>query len=289
MATASTLISDLQTRLGDTAGDKFTSAVLLSWLEEAEKEFLLGAGLVLRAFNLQTVSANQDSFALPSTCIEVDSIVNHRGLTRKLKYVNPHDFVAQQTYVTNAIGDPVLWTELVNEGGTRRIYVWPRYSQASKTTTTGSTIYASVTTVNCASTGNLRSYGYVEINSEKIEYTAKTASTLTGCRRGVDQTTAASHASGDAVTQLDIEILHRREPTSLATVTQEPEISQIYHEKLKLYCQYLAYMQEGSMDKATAAYELWKNALKEAEYTAKREHLGVMRVRNQLDGGYSID
>ncbi len=48
------------------------------------------------------------------------------------------------------------------------------------------------------------SSGSLQIESEIVSYTGKTATTFTGLTRGVSSTTAASHAAGKAITQRNI-------------------------------------------------------------------------------------
>ena len=69
-------------------------------------------------------------------------------------------------------------------------------------TTLSSSINSSVTTVPVASvTGMPTVGGTITVNSEQISYTGISSLNLTGCTRGVNGSTAASHTSGDAVTQ----------------------------------------------------------------------------------------
>jgi len=48
------------------------------------------------------------------------------------------------------------------------------------------------------------STGTLKIDSEEISYTGKTYRTFTGCTRGANSTTAASHSSGALITQRDV-------------------------------------------------------------------------------------
>lgn len=274
MATASALMAAVQTELGDSAGTKFTSSLIYGWLDEAQKVWVMSLRN-LKGIKSYSISANQDSAALPSDCVMIEAVVSSRGWTKKLAAVDPTDWVNQITAVQTALAtDPSLYTEM--DG---RIYVYPRYSGASLTTTTNASTSETATTITMASTGNLRSYGRVSIGSEDIEYTGKTSTTITGCRRGVGGTTAASSASGTTVTQHDLTFLYRKAATAL-TSTASPEIRAVYHESLKLYAKYLAYKMEGSHDVAAREYELWTAALNQAAYTAKKERVGQTQVRD---------
>ena len=69
-------------------------------------------------------------------------------------------------------------------------------------TTLSAGINASVTTIGVASvTGMPTTGGIITINSEQIRYTGISTLDLTGCTRGVNGSTAATHSSGDTVTQ----------------------------------------------------------------------------------------
>jgi hypothetical protein len=69
-------------------------------------------------------------------------------------------------------------------------------------TTLNGSIDAVTTTIVLTDASQFPSSGtsYVQIGSEEISYTGKSGNTLTGVTRGVRNTTAASHTSGDSVT-----------------------------------------------------------------------------------------
>jgi len=55
------------------------------------------------------------------------------------------------------------------------------------------------TTIEVTNATDFASSGTVQIGTEKISYTGKTSNQLTGCTRGYDSTTAATHNTGDFV------------------------------------------------------------------------------------------
>jgi hypothetical protein len=61
----------------------------------------------------------------------------------------------------------------------------------------------SVATLTLASTTGLDSTGTVHIGSEQVTYTGVLGNDITGCTRGANSTTAATHADGVAVTQFE--------------------------------------------------------------------------------------
>ena len=65
-----------------------------------------------------------------------------------------------------------------------------------------SDINDSVTTIPVVNTNPFTASGTVQIGDEKITYTGVDGTNLTGCTRGAASTDAASHTSGDSVTQI---------------------------------------------------------------------------------------
>jgi len=93
--------------------------------------------------------------------------------------------------------------QLVEDQATYTFYRSPAdgASEGVSTTLTAG-INASVTTVPVASvTGMPTTGGIITINSEQITYSGISTLDLTGCVRGVNGSTAATHSSSDAVTQ----------------------------------------------------------------------------------------
>ena len=92
---------------------------------------------------------------------------------------------------------------LVEDQATYTFYRSPAdgASEGVSTTLTAG-INASVTTVPVASvTGMPTTGGIITINSEQITYSGISTLDLTGCVRGVNGSTAATHSSADTVTQ----------------------------------------------------------------------------------------
>ena len=274
MTTASALISDLQVKVGDTAANFLTTALGLTWFDEAQKKIVEILQPLDRTAT-RSVAQYQEAFAVPSEVIMIEAVTSLQGIRRILKRVTPSEYNLQKSAVQNAIGYPQIWTE--KDG---YIYVWPQIGTASLTTTVNASTTAAATTVTMASTGNLRSNGRVTIDSEEIEYTNKTSTTIAGCTRGMGGTTAATHVSAATVTQMDLEFYYTRHAIALAS-TAAPEIKPIWHENLQLYVAYLYYMSEGNVSKAQVMKALWDEVIKEATYIAEREHMaGPLTVKD---------
>tara|TARA_R100000458_G_C8198885_1_gene190037 strand:+ start:125 stop:580 length:456 start_codon:yes stop_codon:yes gene_type:complete len=70
----------------------------------------------------------------------------------------------------------------------------------SASTTLDGGINNSVTSIDLTSAANFPTSGTIVVGSEQITYTGKSTNQLTGCTRGANSTTAASHSDDDAVT-----------------------------------------------------------------------------------------
>jgi hypothetical protein len=89
----------------------------------------------------------------------------------------------------------------------RPIQVWiNRQSGASNATavTLNGAINSTTTTITVSSTANLASSGFIQIDNEIISYPNVSGNQLLNCARGQNNTTAASHLTGAAVTVLNL-------------------------------------------------------------------------------------
>ena len=78
---------------------------------------------------------------------------------------------------------------------------WGGYIDGTSSSTLNGGIDNVVTTITVASTSTFTATGGILIDSEYITYTGKTATDFTGCVRGANGTTAASHSNGALVVQ----------------------------------------------------------------------------------------
>ena len=99
-------------------------------------------------------------------------------------------------------------SDLVNSGGRLAILDYNDYVNSYITqedeinsTTAAEAIDASETEIDLTSATGFDSSGTVFIDNEEITYTGISTNTLTGCTRGANSTTAASHDNGVTVTQ----------------------------------------------------------------------------------------
>jgi len=108
----------------------------------------------------------------------------------------------------------------------KEISIFPDNDTNPKTVTLNGSISDTDTTINVDNTDSFPQLnGRFTINNEKIRYTKKTSTSFTGCERGIEGTTAASHNDTDTVTENNFVLQYRRKHFVI-TVDENDNISQ---------------------------------------------------------------
>ena len=102
--------------------------------------------------------------------------------------------IAPYHIIQLTLGLPEFWVVC----GLTAIYA---YDNTNLSTLLNGGIDDTVTTVTVDSTTNFEDAGTITVGTENISYTGKTSTTFTGCTRGADSTTAASHVADSTVTR----------------------------------------------------------------------------------------
>ena len=102
--------------------------------------------------------------------------------------------IAPYHIIQLTLGAPEFWVAC----GLTAIYA---YDNTTLSTLLNGGIDDTVTTVTVDSTTNFEDAGTITVGTENISYTGKTSTTFTGCTRGADSTTAASHVDDSTVTR----------------------------------------------------------------------------------------
>ena len=151
-----------------------------------------------RGINLWTIEpgqisliAGQTTYALPVDTIDLLDMVTRTGTGQNQQDININR-ISESTYITipnkNAQGRPI------------QVWINRQSGQEAPTSyTTNGSITSTATTITLTSTIGLPSYGFIQLDSEIIQYTAISGNQLTGCFRAQANTTAASHNTGVAV------------------------------------------------------------------------------------------
>ena len=182
-----------------------TNSVLarLNEVQLTASNFSAARGIQIQAQNAVNESIsyiNQSEFNYP---------FNHATETKTLtagivRYSIPTDTKSVDYNTFRIVKD----SDLGNSGGRLTIldyndYVNSYISQEDEinSTTAAEAIDASETEIDLTSATGFDSSGTVFINNEQITYTGISTNTLTGCTRGANSTTAATHDNGVTVTQ----------------------------------------------------------------------------------------
>lgn len=113
---------------------------------------------------------------------------------------------------SNETGDPTRFMVHNN-----RIYTHPLLTTDASSTTLNGAITADDTTITLTSVSGFREPGRALIENEVISYDKVNSSNnqLLGCRRGLEDTTAASHSDGVTITERDFIGIGQADPTDL--------------------------------------------------------------------------
>lgn len=127
-------------------------------------------------------------------------------------------------------GDPEYY--IIHEG---KLKLYPTPDTASATTTLAAEIAsATATTITLTAVTGLPDKGRGKIEDEVIEWQAVSGSTIINCRRGLEGTTAATHASGKTFTYRELEYSYWKTLSDLSADDDESEVPVRYHDALYL-------------------------------------------------------
>ena len=284
MPSAGSILANVRVLAGDPDRDFITDAIGLDWVNQAQKRF---CHLVLPLDEIKdyTLTAKQPRFDLPTNTIIPIWAIWYKSRVEKLEYRPP----ARWAYIIAAwptgTGIPDCYTVIRNQ-----LNVGPQTPQTDSATALASgAITETDTTLSLtAASGTFRAKGWVKLQGtggaadEIAEYTGVATTTLTGVVRGVHNTTAATHASGRAVTEIDLQMLYRRTPNLIAATTTDPDIPRAYHDYIEKYVLYLAWIARGDLAKAEAALSEFEKYEKETQKTVgRRAQDGLIQIQDR--------
>ena len=214
-------IEEVRRRLDEPKAAKISNNYIIRALDDGRVKLARELYITtddVTAFN--TVEAQQ-GYALPLDFIDTSDVIweydiAHYPLAR-IDRKSLLQSLPQQ-------GDPAYYA--IDQA--RKLILFDPIPQSSAVTTTlSSGVSATDTTIPVVSTTGFGGMGYITIGSEIIQYTAITATTLTGCVRGACNTVAILHATSATVTWNDVTLYYTRLPkacknlrtTDLVTVT----------------------------------------------------------------------
>ena len=208
MAQTAQLVITCRRRLDDMTARSFTNLDVIQALDEGAKYLQGECGLLKTRVSLSLV-ANQREYDVPDDVQEPNIVDFFEGDTgTSVEGYSPETF-RNLSRVIRRGSRPLAYTWLPTE---RKIVFDPVPDTAAGTTAinAGAGISATATSVTVDSTTGFPTEGRLIIDSEVMSYTNTTSTTFTGLTRGIEGTTAATHADDATVTERDIMIYGKR-------------------------------------------------------------------------------
>ena len=279
MVTAASLIADVRRLYGDPDGELITDAVGLEWLSFGQERF---CNFVMPLDEVQDIqlTAKQRRYDLNTDCQEPTRVIWYKDQQNILTAESPAEFERIQSGWPNGVGRPVYYTVF-----RRQVVVGPCAPSANSATSVASGGHNTSTTVVGIATasGVFRSRGWAKVAStgEVFEYTAVSSNTLTGCTRGVHNTTAASIPSNATITQIDLQVQYRKIPSAISTTTESPTIPAAFHRYLEAYALYRAWLARGDAQKSQVAYNEFEALEANAKEISGRRFMEPISIKDR--------
>jgi hypothetical protein len=184
-------------------------------------------------------------------------------------------------YRKNTVTGQTGVVALSSYGSSTQVEIWPQSNRTGVSTTlnNGGSLSATATSATLTTVTNLLPSGIVQIENEKIAYDYIVGNAIAGLTRGINGTTAAVHANGTAVTELNLRFAGLRMPDTYAVgdSAKTLNVPPAWEALLPLYILYKFKLAEQSLQEA-------QGLLKEFE----TEMLQVARANRQVAGPTQI-
>ena len=202
------LVITARRRLDDMSARSFSDLDVIQALDEAAKYLNGECGLLTNRTSLSLV-ANQREYTLADSVHEpMQTDFCDGGVWKPVPGLSPTTF-REGSRVIRRASVPLAFTWLETE---RIMALEPIPDTAAGTTTINDVagMTATATSVTVASTTGFPTEGRIIIDTEVMSYTMTTTTSFTGLTRGIEGTTAATHANAATVTERDILIYGKR-------------------------------------------------------------------------------
>ena len=236
MATLTTLTAAVRRQIGEQSTGFISDADITAWLNEAQRDFQ-NYGATTEGSRGIALSANKNRYDLPSDCIPHK--LAHVTLIRsdreaKLQEVpirTLHNILGKRPSETGRPEFWYIWDEKFH------VYRTPSASWGASSTTLNGALTSGATTITVADVSGFPKQGWVTVGTEEIYYqnTNSTNNQFLNCVRGEANTTAAAHASGATLTELNLRVWYYRTSTDLSAGTDTPTVRSEYHDALVYY------------------------------------------------------
>lgn len=283
MPTAGSLVANVCVQIGDPNQDFLSDTIGFEWLSTAEQRFCHEV-LALDEVKDYPLTARQKSYDLPTNYMIAMSVLWYKNSSRKLDWTDPSKFEEYEVYHPLTTGYPAGYSVI-----RRQLRLGPAapVSDSATVVSSGTATPTGTTLGFVAASGVIRTRGFLENQTtlEVVEYTNVATSTVTGCVRGVHNTTAASVASGHQWKEIDLQLRYRRSPTPITASTQVPEIPSAFHHYLELWVLYQAWRARGDVSKAEIAYNQFEEEEKRSKDTISRRAIEPRMIQDRRRTG----
>ncbi len=279
MATAGSLLADVRVQVGDPNGDFLTDTIGFEWLDTAQQRFCHEV-LALDEIKDYPLVARQKRYDLPTDCYLPMTVLWYKNSNRKLSWADPAEFEEFEMYHPSSTGYPRGYTVI-----RRQLVMGPAapVSNSATALASGTALITATTIGLTAASGTFRTKGFMlnATTGEVVEYTNVATTTITGCTRGVHNTTAASVASNDQWKEIDVQMRYRRSPTVITASTQSPDIPNAFHRYLEHFVMFMVWRARGDKAKADAAYTQFEAEEKRAKDTIGRRAFEPRAIKDR--------
>lgn len=282
MATAGSLLNNVRIQIGDPNGDFLSDTIGNEWLDVAQQRFCHEV-LALDEVKDYALTARQKRYDLPTNCYLAMTVLWYKNASRKLSWADPAEFEEFEVYHPSTTGYPKAYSII-----RRQLVMGPAAPVADSATAlaSGATTSTATTIGLTAASGTFRTRGWLEnqTTGEVVEYTNIATTTVTGCTRGVHNTTATAVASGEQWKEIDVQMRYRKSPTAITASTQSPEIPNAFHRYLEQFVAFMAWKARGDKAKAEAAYNQFEQDEKRAKNTIGRRAYEPRGIKDRRHG-----
>lgn len=181
----------------DSDGDSFSCATLYDWVNDALRLASQICGGLIDYGGVSTIVGNP-SYVVPGQWKSISDIWYDGYPLAPDKVGNFFRRNSITASVLSQVATSIFTDKMALE-------VWPQPSRTAGATTLQSTIGAAATSLTAVSlSGFLLTNGMVQVEDEIMSYAPMTGNTLNNLLRGLGGTTAAAHAAGAAVKELNL-------------------------------------------------------------------------------------
>lgn len=282
MVTVATILANVRVVGGDPDADFLTDTIGFEWLSMGQERFCHEV-LALDEIKDYPLVARQKRYDVPSDFHVAMSVLYWKNTSKKLLWAEPAEFEEMEVYHPLSTGTPRSYSVI-----RRQVSIGPAspLSNSATALASGATTSTATTIGLTAASGTFRTRGWLlnATTGEVVEYTNVATTTVTGCTRGVHNTTATAVASGDQWKEIDLQLRYRRSPSAITASTQSPDIATPFHRYLEHWVLYRFWLARGDKAKAEAAYNQFEQEEKRAKDSVGRRAFEMKGIKSRRHG-----